>query len=86
VSTRKNSEIILPFWLKMFSNNSEHVADRSDNGERTLKFSRDSLSRIAKLIVSGKTVVLMGKDKPYKIFLDENNEIIIKPIDQFRFR
>jgi hypothetical protein len=79
MSMKKNSEIILPFWLKLFSSKSEGTVDQ-------LNVSHDSLSRIAKLISSGKTVVLMGKDKPYKIYRDENNEIAIEPIDQFRFR
>jgi len=82
----QNSEMILPFWLKMFSNKSENAVNQLDNKEATLKFSHDSLLRIAKLIGSGKIVILMGKDKPYKIYRDENNEITVEPIDHFRFK
>jgi hypothetical protein len=87
MGAQQNAEVMLPFWLKMFSHKPESVREQNvENEENSLRFSQESLSRIARLLSEGKTVVLMGRDQPYKVYANADNEIEIEPIEQFKFR
>lgn len=69
--------------MKMFSSTTPPVYPGINDNEAGL--SEESLYRIAQLLTENKYVVVMSRGNPFKIYKDENGEIKIEPLENFKY-